>query len=67
MNYIVQTSTADENTLFPGKGMGMDLSVSMDFMEDFTASLAVLDIGSITYSANTYSFQYAGEIYYQGI
>jgi len=67
VNYIVQTSTADENTLFPGKGMGMDLSVSMDFMEDFTASLAVLDIGSITYSANTYSFQYAGEIYYQGI
>jgi hypothetical protein len=55
LNYQVDVATLDDENLFTGKGFAMDLSASMSF-GSITASVAVLDIGSLSFDKNTHSY-----------
>lgn len=66
MNYQIDVSSSDDENTFTGSGIAMDLSASMNFGA-ISASVAVLDIGSLSFDKNTHSYTGGGNVVIQGI
>lgn len=67
LSYEANVAYLDDENTFTGNGFAMDLSTTLDFGKDINASVAVLDIGSLTFDKNTYSYSGGGDVTIEGV
>ncbi len=68
LNYRASFSDTDGESLFSGKGFGFDLGATVIVKEkNVSASVAVLDIGSVSFSGNTKTYLGSGNFSFEGV
>jgi len=67
LRYHVDVAYPDEDNFFTGSGFAIDLSTTIAFAENMNASVSVLDIGSLSFDKNTYSYTGSGNFTFQGV
>ena len=67
LNYEINLPNFDSDEGLPGKGIAFDLGATVNVGESMQVSASVLDIGSINYSKNTTSYQFTGDMNFEGI
>jgi len=67
LNYQANVALLDDANTFTGNGFAMDLSTTLHFGKEMNASVAVLDIGALTFDKNTYSYTGAGDVNIEGV
>ena len=68
LNYSASFSEIDGESTFSGKGFGVDLGVTLVVKEkDISASVALLDIGSVNFSGNTKTYLGSANFNFEGV